>query len=112
MVSAPSNEILERVRSCIAAHQAIPLARIHANSRLVEDLRVDGDDLVELIDHLFASFEIAPNEFDYREFVSPEGLSLFSLRRGSATPDQPSHRALTVAMIAHAAVAHAWSRGL
>jgi acyl carrier protein len=96
-------QIFEQARALIASQTGIPAEKISLRSRFEEDLRIAGDDAIELIDRLFADFNIAPGDFNYGDYVSAEGLSL--LGDSASAKRKP----MTVAMWVKAAIDGAWS---
>lgn len=99
------DESVARVAALIAAQTGIRAEKISPQSRLDIDLRIDGDDLVELVDHLFEALHIAPGNFSYRDYGSAEGLNLLG------TGDENSLSAtkpLTVMRFAQAALDGRW----
>ena len=97
-----------RVRSVISQQAGIREDKIALDSRFDEDLGIVGDDLVELIDHLFSELNIKPSHFSYRDYVSAEGMNLFGRTREKNADSRRSLRPLAVAMWVQACRAGQW----
>jgi acyl carrier protein len=102
-------QLFLEIRKFIAEQTGIKQERVNLNSRLEQDLRISGDDLIELIDAIFKQFEIAIGDFDYAQYVGAEGLSLFGglADRLLGRPVQSS-KPLLVSMFVSAAKARLW----
>jgi hypothetical protein len=99
------DETVVRVTALIAAHTGIRAEKISPQSRVDIDLRIAGDDLVELVDHLFEALHIAPGDFSYRDYGSAEGLNLLGTGgEKSLSVAKP----LTVSRFAQAALDGRW----
>jgi acyl carrier protein len=96
------NALFERVRDLVSDFAGVPQKSIRIESRFEQDLGIVGDDLVELIDHLFAELRIAPGGFDYRHYASAEGLSVLGKTKG------PALQPMTIQMWIDAAIAGRW----
>ncbi len=103
--SGALNESVKRVAALIAAQTGIRVEIISPHARLDTDLRIAGDDLVELVDHLFDVLRIAPGNFSYQDYGSVEGLNLLGLRNEKSATDK---KPLTVIAFAQAALDGAW----
>ena len=97
-----------RVRSVISQQVGIREDKIALDSRFDEDLGIVGDDLVELIDHLFSELSIKPNHFSYRDYASAEGLNLLGRTREKISGSHGSLGPLTVGMWVQACRAGQW----
>ena len=71
-----AESLLQAARLLIAKQTGVRIEKILPSSRLEEDLRISGDDLVELVDELFAKLDIAPGDFSYARHGGPEGFTL------------------------------------
>lgn len=52
---------------------------LNRNTRIVQDLKIDGDDAVEFMEKFVSTFNIDYSEFQFGNYFSPEGLNLFSV---------------------------------
>ena len=104
----PQDDAFARVRSIISARAGVRANKIALESRLEEDLGIVGDDLVELIDHLFSELNIKPNHFSYRDYASAEGLNLLGRTREKISGSHGSLGPLTVGMWVQACRAGQW----
>jgi Protein of unknown function (DUF1493) len=103
---------LGRIQNVIAEESIISLEKITATARLEEDLKISGENLVELFDTIFAQFHVQIGDFSYKKYCARDvpgerGLSSLVQRlRGTAgtTP-----KSVTVAMLAQAAVDGVWN---
>lgn len=81
--------------------------RLTPQTRLVHDLGIDGDDLVELMGAFFAGFTVDPAGFDFTRYAGPEGLNLLgALNPFGRKDDGPVP--ITLAMLLAAAQAGCW----
>jgi len=62
------------VTALIADETCIPLARIHGESRLLQDLGIDGDDGTELLTAFATRFGVDLEGFHPGRHFGPEGL--------------------------------------
>ena len=104
----PQDDAFARVRGIISARAGVRANKIALKSRLEEDLGIVGDDLVELIDHLFSELNIKPNHFSYRDYASAEGLNLLGRTREKISGSHGSLGPLTVGMWVQACRAGQW----
>jgi acyl carrier protein len=81
-----TGDALTTERGFVARRIGVRSGAIAPESRLVEDLRIDGDDLVDLMDALFAEFRITPGGYAAADYASPEGFSLFGKRGRDRRP--------------------------
>lgn len=93
---------IDRVRVIVSTFSGVPPGKIFPNSRFEQDLGIVGDDLIELVDHLFVELRIAVGDFSYARYVSAEGLR--PLGRAPCEALTP----LTARMWADAALAGVW----
>lgn len=80
-----------KVRDLIVAETGVRAHVITKDARLVEDLRIDGDDLAELMEVFFDRMQVDQRGFDADTYIPEEGLRLFGKKRQT--------RPLTVAML-------------
>ncbi len=104
-----NHHLFIQIRETITALTGIKPEKILDNSRFEQDLRITGDDLVELIDALFQKLHIEQGDFTYAKYAGAEGLNLLGgltdrLFGRSIQPCEP----LTVAMFVQAARAGRW----
>ena len=107
--SRSADEAFLRVCAVVSRQVGMSASKIALNSRLEEDLGIVGDDLVELIDHLFSALNIKPNHFSYRDYVSAEGLNVLgrTVDKASAATGR-ALGPLTIAMWVQAYRAGQW----
>jgi acyl carrier protein len=83
----------------IGKHQAIPVRKISPNSRIVEDLGIDGDDGIELIRDLEKEWEVDLSHHDFDQDFGQEGINLGEMFRkifAKKKEGNLSHSVLTV----------------
>lgn len=78
----------------VAERLGIPADQIHPGTRLLHDLRVDGDDAEELLDEFFRRFEVHPGRFEFSRFFNSEAgieqtLALFTRDRSRLDEREP-----------------------
>ncbi|MBI1926411.1 DUF1493 family protein [Candidatus Poribacteria bacterium] len=71
-----NDTILARVKAFVAEHHRIAEKKFNPDTRLLEDLGIDGDDGVELIEAFCEEFEIDPSTIHISEYFGPEGCDL------------------------------------
>ncbi len=72
-----NDEIFARVKAFVAEHHRIAEKKFNPDTRLVEDLGIDGDDAVELIEAFCDEFEIQDmSDFNFSNYFGPEGCDL------------------------------------
>jgi acyl carrier protein len=76
--SAPT-DLRETVMRIIAEQTAVAPERIHDETRIVEDLHLDGDDVVELMERVAATFAIDMSGYRWYHHHGPEGCNPFWL---------------------------------
>ena len=102
--------LLLTTRAIIAAQVGINVEKISSASRLEEDLRISGDDLVELVDVLFEKLSIAPGDFSYLRHGNAEGFGLFGGITDALFGRVAAERIpLRVSMFVSAAIAGRWN---
>lgn len=98
-----------RVRAFVAKETGVGEARVSGSTRLVQDLRIDGTDGVELIDAFADTFWVNMTGFDYSDFFGPEAaFNPFLYLYWWLTGQLPSLRTLTVNDLVEAARRGAW----
>lgn len=71
-----NDEIFARVKAFVAEHHRIAEKKFNPDTRLVEDLGIDGDDAVELIEAFCEEFEIEDmSDFNFSNYFGPEGCN-------------------------------------
>ncbi len=98
---------VDDIAGLVAARLSVRPERLSPQTRLVQDLGVDGDDLVELMDAYFVRFGVQSISFQLGAYGGPEGLNLI----GALNPfgrKQPPLKPLTIAMLTDAANAGRW----
>lgn len=82
---------------CVQTHS------LAEQTRIVEDLKLDGDDGIEFIDSFHDEYPFDSSGFNCADYFGPEGLSLgiFHWIRGRKTPRR---QPLTIGMLIDAAV--------
>lgn len=95
------------VAGFVAEQLSVRLERLSPQTRLVQDLGVDGDDLVELMDAYFARFGVDPAGFQLKAYGGPEGFDLIGALNPFGKKEAPV-KPLTLAMLTDAANAGRW----
>ena len=104
-------ETLANVIRLISEVILVPASHINADTRLLEDLGVDGDDAVELLESFAARFKVDLAEFPFNRHFGPEAAwcppySLYLWLNGGSKLE-----AVTVGQLAEAAEKGAWKYG-
>ena len=81
----------DRVRALLVSETGIRSSKVTVSASLVEDLRIDGDDLADFMHSYFEQLSVDQTGFDADRYLPDEGFSLF----GRARKTQP----ITVAML-------------
>ena len=71
----PGSEMAERVKAFVAVHTLHPRRRITLDTRLGEDIGVDGDDAVELFRDFGVHFEVDLSDIEWNRHFSSEGCN-------------------------------------
>ena len=102
--------LLDQIVALVSRTSGVPADRIRPETRLAEDLGVDGDDADELLDAYARRFGVDLAAFEFSRYFGEEpNLMAFAhwvrdLWRGDARPTRP----LTIAMLAAAAERGRW----
>jgi acyl carrier protein len=64
--------IADEVMQFVANARGMSLGRIHPDSRLLEDLGLDGDDALELMLDFFERFHVSKDGFVFNQYFGPE----------------------------------------
>ena len=101
-------QVLEDVKRILASDFRIKTDSLTEHTRIVEDLKLDGDDGIEFIDSFHNEYPFESSGFNYANYFGSEGLSLGILNwiRGRKTPQR---RPLTIGMLIDAAVNGKWT---
>ncbi len=75
------NDDLDRVRALLVNETGIRSSKVTESSRLVEDLRIDGDDLADLMHSYFERLSVDQTGFNADRYIPDEGFSLFGRER-------------------------------
>lgn len=97
----------EQMIAFVAQHTGARPDGITPSTRLVQDLGVDGEDLVKLLDACFARFGVDPADFRYADYGGPEGFDLIGVI-ASIGRKSPPLKPITIAMLTDAANAGRW----
>jgi acyl carrier protein len=111
MVNTTKNEaqLFLEIRQFVAQQTGIKAEKVYLESRFEEDLRISGDDLVELLDAFFIRFEVAVGDFKYEQYISNEGLSLLGGVADHLLRRKPNLvTSIDVSMLVSAAQAGQW----
>jgi acyl carrier protein len=73
------SEIFEEVRTLISYRCGIREREIQINSRLEKDLRVTGDDTIELLEEYSKRFDVDVSRLDVGKYAAPEGFDILML---------------------------------
>lgn len=57
----------------------VPISKLSINSRLFEDLGLEGDDALEFMDSYFEKFKVDSADFQFGDYFGPEGFDLIGL---------------------------------
>jgi hypothetical protein len=71
----PDAELPERIRSFVAREVGVPAARIGPATDVVDDLRIYGDDVWELVERFGAEFHVDVSAFRWYHHTGPEGCN-------------------------------------
>ncbi len=74
-----SNSKLSELKLLIQKHTARDLGEIVANSRISEDLKLDGDDASDLLQEYSEKFNVDISNFPYTEYFCSEGFNPFAM---------------------------------
>ena len=74
------NEALIAVGNLIADHAGVDRSQVKAETRLLHDLGMDGDDAAELLQLLEYNFDFDVKSFDYDDFFGSEAQFINPLR--------------------------------
>ncbi len=85
----------------------VPAPLIVGSSRLVDDLKLDGDDAVELFDAFHDAYPFAPGSFAYEQYFNSEGFSLGFMDWLRGNKPQ-AKRPMTLQMLVDAALCGRW----
>lgn len=88
----------EYVVSVLARRSGLERSQISADSRLVQDLKLDGDDAIDALLEISKQFDIEISSFDSSLYFRPEP-NILSIFRPQAVPK----REMTVAQLIAAA---------
>lgn len=66
------------------------------DTRLVQDLRIDGDDAYEFMEKFVSEFDVDYSEFDYSMYFSKEGFDLFGILESIFKKKGETKKALTL----------------
>src|SRR5687768_5157165 len=72
--STPS-ELRETVMQIVADHSAAARDKIRDDTRIVEDLHLDGDDVVELVERVATTFGVDLANYRWYHHHGPEGCN-------------------------------------
>jgi hypothetical protein len=70
-----SDDMVERVKAFVAVHTLYPRRRMTLDTRLMEDVGLDGDDAVELFRDFAVHFEVDLSEINWDRHFGPEGCN-------------------------------------
>lgn len=100
-------EIMTVIKKILADDFSIEPNSLTEHTRIVEDLKLDGDDGIEFIDNFHDQYPFESSDFNYSDYFGSEGLSLgiFDYFRGRKTP---LRKPLTIGMLVDAAVKGKW----
>ncbi len=72
------DDMEERVRHFVAVFHAASIDRVHADTDLLGDLGVDGDDGRDLLLEFSSRFSVDISEFDISRHFGPEGFPIWA----------------------------------
>ena len=73
-----SNDVVKFIADFIG----VKANKISSESRIYEDLKVDGDDAIELIFEFAKHFEVDMEGFEPKKYFAPEGIDLIGALLG------------------------------
>ncbi len=85
-------DIIFQVRRFISWFSGIAIENIQTTSRLEKDLKIYGDDAVDLIVAYSKQFNVDISEFKFEDFIAPEGDTLLPALATWLMPNQPKTR--------------------
>ncbi|HSR49453.1 MAG TPA: DUF1493 family protein [Acidobacteriota bacterium] len=71
------NETYRRVKRFIADFRRTPESKITPESRIPQDLGIDGDDASEFLGAFMEGFEVDMSDFEFSKYFQPEGCNPF-----------------------------------
>ncbi len=95
------------LENILARKYAISASRISPSSRICEDLKLDGDDAIELFDAFHDAFPFDIGNFTYDQYFAPEGFAIGMIDWLRGRKSQ-SRRDLTLQMLLDAATSGLW----
>lgn len=78
-VSNMDEKIFTKLTSFIEKERWKYNVPINRDTRLVQDLKIDGDDAYEFMEKFVSEFKIDYSEFNYTIYFSKEGFDLFGI---------------------------------
>lgn len=96
-----TDDPIAAVRDFLVRQTGVRAAAVTPEARLVEDLGVDGDDLVEAMEAFFPRFGVDPGGYAHGDYASAEGFPLFGKGKGARLT-------MTVSMLAQAVERGRW----
>jgi hypothetical protein len=87
-------DLARQVTVFVAERMGIPVEQINPDSRLLHDLRIDGDDADELLEEFFRRFDVHRGRFDFSRFFNGEAgieqmIALFTRDRSRLLEREP-----------------------
>ena len=103
-------EIFNRIATMIEVETGYSKKKISRNTRLHQDIRIDGDDAEEFLCKYSGLFAIDMNDFEFYRYFNSEGFNLISILTsifgfGNKRKLEP----ITVGMLEQSALLHKWN---
>jgi|AntRauMFilla1563_2_1112583.scaffolds.fasta_scaffold63292_2 hypothetical protein len=100
--------LFEQVVRILSDQTGITVDRITMSSRLGTDLRLDGDDVHDVLSQLESNYVLSSNDFPFDEYFNPEN-DLWGIQRlFGRRKDSRDVKHLTVAQIVSSVEAKRW----
>lgn len=102
-----TSDVFEEIKSFLS--QEIGTNKfMERNTRLYEDLRIDGDDAFELMQKYKSVFKVDMTHFDYNLYFAPEGIDLIGAVMSVFKKGKPKLKSITIGDLERAAISGAW----
>lgn len=108
MVDEPAvDDLSQQVLEFVAQECGVSKQNITADTRLVEDLGIVGDDAFELFEAYAKQFSIEPGSFIFEDYFPTEGFDLAGLLASFFRKSKPL-KTVTIGMLIASARAKRW----
>jgi acyl carrier protein len=103
------NDVFEKIKALIAEKTSVNESRLGRNTRLYEDLKIEGDDAFELLESFKEKFKVDMTDFNYNEYFSGEGIDLIGAIVSIFKRKKKRLKSITIADLEKAAVNGMWT---